>query len=180
MAQQSTARKFKRVSGKRFEALLVIIKVYQDESEKCAKAEAWYAAAAMIGAALEGSLLAMCSLYPAEVTTYVAGVPALRRLHKQMDRWTLGDLIEVAVGSGWLPARDHKNGRLKIGNVVQRSQDLRNMVHPGRHVRDYPNVRITRAHYEHVADLFEAANSWLLSKLHKALSAKSGKTKRAS
>lgn len=39
------------------------------------------------------------------------------------------------------------------------------MVHPGKHLRDYPKVRLAKANVLDAREVFEAANEWLYQKL---------------
>jgi hypothetical protein len=123
----------------------------------------------MLGAALEGSLLALCSLYPKEVAAAMAALPSDKRPKGPMDRWTLDNLIRVANHLGWLPQRKGTRGPFKIGDWVQLLRDLRNLAHPGRHLREYPRITVAAVNFRSAEEVFEAANDWLYRKVERDL-----------
>jgi hypothetical protein len=155
----------KGLSDAAFDRLVTLIRRYERESQRCAEVKAYYAACAMLGAAVEGSLLAMCCAYPKEVKRAIQSLPENERPRGRWKRWALHQLLIVAKTAGWLPARRGKRGRLKVGDWAELLQELRNLVHPGKHLRSYPKVRIRRGHLADARTVFEAVNDHLYQKL---------------
>jgi hypothetical protein len=163
-------RYFKPLSDGRYEHLLALQRQYQREARRSAKAKAYLGACVLAGAELEANLIAMCTLYDREVNGYLATLTAGRPPHN-LDRWTLEHLIKVAVALRWLLSRKRANAPRTVGEWVELLRELRNLVHPGKHLRDYPRVRIGRLHYADARAVLKAANSWLLRRVETGLRA---------
>jgi hypothetical protein len=103
----------------------------------------------------------MCNLQVEEVEQMVGSLPSADRPRGPMDRWSMDDLIMLAKRLGWLPARVHPRGRRRIGDLSLLVKELRNLAHPGKHIREYPNVRLRKAHYEDARAIFATATNWL-------------------
>ena len=115
--------------------LSFVQKHFESESDACAKVGAYLAASVMIGAAIEAALLFACLNDPGATSS------ARAKLSKEAKpkgsdpkRWNLKSLIEIALAAGWLPDS-------KIGDIILRSEhlidmmrELRNSVHPSRHL----------------------------------------------
>lgn len=161
-ADDATQRRPRRpFSERRFNSLSEIIKRYVRESRICAKNRVYYAACITLGAALEGALLAMCDLQFGEVELLLASLPSNERPRGPVDRWGMDDLLKVATRLGWLPARAHEKARRRVGDWSHLVKELRNLAHPGRHIRDYPDVRLRKAHYDDARWVYGAAIEWL-------------------
>lgn len=161
-----TEVRLRMLSKGRFNNLIRLINAYDREVQRCTKARAYYAASAFLGAQLEGMLLGMCDLFPEDVRKWFAKLPPKERRKKNaIDRWDLDTLFRVARDLEWLPARSNPRGHYKIGDWVNLIKEMRNLVHPGRHLRDYPKLRIGNTHLRDAKDVFNAANSWLMAKI---------------
>ena len=126
-------------SKEKFNLLQKIIVRYHREAEKCASVRAYYAACIMIGAALEAMLLQICEVFEDEVAEAV--LKLARKLKRSIERWGLGDLIGVAVAFGWLPTRRGiASAEPGIGELAHLIQRLRNLSHPGVHLRELDEV----------------------------------------
>jgi hypothetical protein len=156
------ARNFRPVSGQRYDALLKLIVRYRNEAEKAAKVRAYYAACILIGSALEGSLLAMCTARAEDVEDCLAGLPRNQRPPKAAQDWTLNQLLAVAAALQWLPARPNKYSRTRLADWAHLIRELRNLVHPGKHIREYPRVRLGCHHWRDAKAVFDLANDSLL------------------
>jgi len=143
----------------RFDRLVRLIRAFDREAEKCAKIRSYYAACVLEAAVLEGLLVAVCDAYMEKVESYLAQLPSRRRPQGQIWEWGLADLIRVAAELEWLPKRSGPRGRLKIGDLVGVVKELRNLVHPGRHVRQYPNLRLRSGHYQDAYEIVRAASA---------------------
>lgn len=153
---------FRPVTGQRYDALLSLINRYHSEAKKAARARAYYAACVLIGSALEGSLLAMCTLRAKDVEHHLAGLAPNHRPPKAAQDWVLNQLLAVAAALQWLPARPNKYSRTRLADWAHLVRELRNLVHPGKHVREYPRVRLGRRHWSDAKTVFDLANNSLL------------------
>ncbi len=123
----------------------------------------------MLGATLEGSLLAMCDMFPGEAEAAISALPKERRPKGHLLRWGLNHLIPIAQHACWLPVRERARGPHKIGDWVELLRDLRNLVHPGRHLREYPKARLRAVAFHNAREVFEAANDWILNRVYNDL-----------
>lgn len=120
--------------------------LYCCEARKCKDAQAYTAGCVMLGAALEANLMAMVTLRPNDVAAwYKQRHPEAKSVKRLID-WNLGELLCVANELGWLPAGETLDANPKdrlIGAHAQDIRILRNLVHPGRYLKDFPGYRIT-------------------------------------
>lgn len=107
----------------------------------------------------------MCDGHLESLELYVAQLPSRDRPRGQIWEWGLADLVGVAAVLGWLPRRASLRGRGKIGDLVAVVKELRNLVHPSRHVYQYPNVRLQAGHYHDAYAIVSAATAQLESLL---------------
>jgi hypothetical protein len=162
------------------EQLLSIIEGYQQEAEKCRSADAYLAGCVMLGAALEASLLAMAKCYSDEVKgtkTY-----SLKN-EPDLDKWNLIDHLKVARELDWIPsklaldkiARESgidpkdalKNGDL--GYFADVVREIRDMLHPGRYLRLWSGVRVTKEFLETSYEVVDLVRDYLLKKLEDSI-----------
>lgn len=141
----------------RFEFLVGLLGRYEQEAEKSAGAGAYLAGCVMLGSALEGYLLAMTECFREEVERSTS-VP--RDKHGKLIspyRWDLWQLLDVARELGWLPATLPVNEDMEfeealekgdIGDFVEVVREIRNLVHPGKHVRTYPGITVAEEHFQ--------------------------------
>jgi hypothetical protein len=88
-------RKYRlRITHKRFDELLRHVRAFRREAERCQKARAYYSGLAMLAAALEGSLVAMCVMYPDEATEALNSSKRQPRTH--VFKWDFATLIMIA------------------------------------------------------------------------------------
>lgn len=165
MHNNSSLREQKRrvLSKEKYELLRKIILRYHSEAEKCASVRAYYAACVMLGAAFEAMLLQMCDLLGDEVAQAILKLP--RKPKRSIERWRLDDLIEIAVAAEWLPVRQGPDlAEPGIGEKAHLIRRLRNLAHPGVHLREMDEVPITAAYYRVAYALFDAARDWFWMK----------------
>jgi hypothetical protein len=165
MNNRSPVLKPKRssLSKEKYQLLRKIILRYHSEAEKCASVRAYYAACVMLGAAFEAMLLQMCDLLEDEVAQAILKLP--RKPKGSIEHWGLDDLIEIAVAAEWLPVRRGPNlAEPGIGEMVHLIRRLRNLSHPGVHLREMDEVPITAAYYRVAYALFDAARDWFWMK----------------
>jgi hypothetical protein len=153
------------LSERRLKKLGTLIKGYQREVDGCTRAQAYHAACIILGAQVEGMLLGMCCLRENEVRKWFADLPASQRPKNSINQWDLATLSRVARDLKWLPARHHPRAHTKVGDWVDVLREIRNLVHPGKHIRDYPKVRIGRLHLSDAQAVCGAVERYLLSDL---------------
>lgn len=151
--------------------LLKLIGRYRNEAEKAAKARAYYAACITLGAAFEGLLLAMCCMREDDVETYIAKLDPKNRPPKKVERWDLHHMLPVATAFQWLPARANKHSRTRLAEWARLIQELRNLVHPGMHIREYPNLKVTKGNWRDAQSIFELSLSSIEDLVHSDLRA---------
>lgn len=155
------------------EKLHDLIELYRAEAQRCRNAKAYLAGCVMVGAALEGALLAMAQCYPEEVQAWARKRPG-RKLRRDFRRWNLVDLLAVSKHLGWLPAvrRPHDESdadKPLIGDYAEVVREIRDLVHAGRYVREYSEEVISQEHLELSFDVLDAASDWLYAKLEASL-----------
>jgi hypothetical protein len=138
--------------------LMDLTRFYKREAEKCEQQRAYLAGSILYGAALEAGLLAMARCYPSQVRrtrTYQ------RHKGQRLDKWELDSLLKLgrelnwtlsklpidktARKSGVSPERAYARGDLGYAADVVR--EIRDMAHPGRYVRLWKGVKITKGYY---------------------------------
>ena len=144
---------------------------YRDEEEKAAKVRAYYAACITLGAAFEGLLLAICCMREDDVEKYIVTLPSEKRPPVEVSRWQLHHLLSVATALKWLPARANKHSRTRLAEWARLIQELRNLVHPGMHLRKYPNLKITKGNWNDAKAIFELTLSSVEDLVHTDLRA---------
>jgi hypothetical protein len=161
-------------------SLLSIIEGYQKEAEKCRGANAYLAGCVMLGAALEASLLAMAKCYTEEVEqtkTFSS------KKEPNLDKWNLIDHLKVARELNWIPsklwldkiARESgidpdealKNGDL--GYFADVVREIRDMLHPGRYLRLWSGVKVTKKFLETSYEVVDLIRESLLKKLEDSI-----------
>lgn len=156
--------------------LYSIMKNYKDEADKCKQSGASLAACVMLGASLEAALLTMEKCYPDEVTqtqTY------LKKKEHDLNKWDLIDHLKVAREFSWIPSKLSledlartsgidpeealKNG--DIGYFADAVREIRDMLHPGRYLRLWSGVRVTKEYVETCYEVVDVVQDLLYKKL---------------
>jgi hypothetical protein len=144
------------ISEKDLKKALRLEQFYESESERCRDAGIYLGGCILAAAAVEASLLTMVHLHRDEVERADL-VPRLKNGRpKQLLQWNLGELAAAAVGCSWLPA--------KIGDYVGALRQIRNLVHPGRYIREHSPSRVTPRSLETSLETLRKANRWLTKK----------------
>lgn len=160
----------------RFERLQEITNFFEDEAERCKEAKAFFAGTIMLGAELEGLLLIMMECYTDEIKGCILPPGVMKNLAnwKTRSRLTLDHLLEIAKQMKWLPFglspsdEFHQKGA-KIGDYAKIVQGVRNFVHPGRWIREQPEMEIEEENYEAYFEILQVVKDWLRAKLEESI-----------
>lgn len=155
-----------------FNNLLKYISHLYKELDKCESAEVYLAGCFTLGAVLEGILLAMVKCYPEEVEQAVKALNAkTEKVSGPPENWSLTILLKVSFAAGWIPFKgtnDPDQGELGdwLLNYVK---EPRNMIHPGRKIRYYEDVKLSKKHFKRAREYVGLAIDTLLSKIEESL-----------
>ena|SRR5258708_2067189 len=142
---------------------LRLIRFYHSESVRCARTRAYLAASVFLAAALEGMLMETVACFPSK-TRRTATWRIVSRRRKNLLYWNLGELIELANETGWLPANFRGstntswravNAAGTIGDFVHIVRETRNLIHPGKYLREHPSLVVKAAHYRDCYEIVE-------------------------
>src|SRR5512136_2375995 len=98
-----------------FHELMRLCRFYRREADRSMDAKTYLAGCVMIGAALESDLLAMWNCYSDEIPEEL--IPKQRNgKPKHLLDWTFFQLLRIARGCGWLPARLDLQDQRKRGS----------------------------------------------------------------
>lgn len=145
-------------------ALASAISVYEAEADRCEKAEAFYAACTMLGAAAEAHLVLFCLSRPELVQAARGNLPGnFRPSGANPFRWNFGQLITLADAGGWLGKIEDDQATHLVSGWLNRLRGLRNLLHPARHVEDLPHVFIGLSEFSDAKAAYTAL-VWSLSR----------------
>ncbi len=151
-----------------------LLRIYIREADRAGKAKAYLAACVMEAAAIEALLISMVAVFLDEALA--TGKYLNRKKHpKPILDLTLAELIAIAKATGWLPAAlqhevDNWSARkAQIGDYAEVAREVRNLLHPGRHVRQWPRRRITPRMLNTIADITDGVRDWLLARVERSL-----------
>jgi hypothetical protein len=118
------------------------------EADACYNAEAYLASCILLGAAIEGYLVILTSVFPEEAKRALQQLQKAKQIDKKlklssvMEKWDLGQLLMVAKQANWLPSFDPGDASNPLS--TDRIRELRNLIHPGRLVKDRGGRTITK------------------------------------
>ena len=119
------------------EQVQTVQKQFETEAEICAEGGAYHAAAAMIGSAFEAALLFACLEHRDDALKARDRLPNGEQPNGgNPKKWNLTDLVLVADEAGWLPNFEVEDGTLITRPLLDMTRNLRNLVHPVRHLSD--------------------------------------------
>lgn len=159
-----------------FEFLQKLILQYREEAEKCKQAGAHLAGCVILAAAMEAGLLAIA--YCCE--TEILGTETYRQAGKKdLREWGLRQLLDLANEMKWLPSNlplgeiarlsgINPDQALKKGDVVYFAdfvREIRDMVHPGRHLRLWSGVKLTKDYLVSVEEIVRGVYDHLYQEL---------------
>ena len=119
------------------EQVQTVQKQFETEAEICAEGGAYHAAAAMIGSAFEAALLFTCLEHRDDALKARDRLPNGEQPNGgNPKKWNLTDLVLVADEAGWLPNFEVEDGTVITRPLLDMTRNLRNLVHPVRHLSD--------------------------------------------
>ncbi|MDR6936652.1 hypothetical protein [Luteibacter sp. 3190] len=142
-----------------FEVVADCLAHYLGEAERAARAQAFTAAVAMMGAAIESLLLLRCLMSPDIARRHVSG----KTRRSDILARHLTDLNDACDKAGWLRAIDTPYTTILPSQLVALVRDWRNVLHPGRQARDSPWVLMDQEEYDLAHAVFVATRALLLS-----------------
>lgn len=150
--------------------LLRLIRYYRDEAYRCKEVKAYLAGCGMAGAALEAIIIMMVDTYPEEVIPYLSS----KYINKSPLNWDLIELLNVAKKAGWLPhslnlTEEWNARKAKIGDYAEVLRQIRNLLHPGRYLKDHYRKRITAKHLDLSLDILLFSVDWFLHKVNQSI-----------
>jgi hypothetical protein len=161
------------LTEEQYDEVLRLSRAYYREARKCMDSKAYLAGCIMMGAALEASLLAFANCYSSEALRS-SNAPTKRGNIKPLAEWRLQELLAVAKDQGWLQSSlsldEEWNGKkAQIGDWAEVLRQIRNLIHPVRHMLDFSRKRITKKYLETAFEIFEVATDYLLNKIYGSL-----------
>jgi len=135
--------------------------LYKGEARKCYLGKAYLAGCILMGAALEGVLLATLNTVP-QLISDAKGVPHKDGKIKPLEDWKLEELIRVAEYIGWLPtflSSESKWNKINIpkGDYVRLVQQIRNLVHPIEYEIKFGRKKVTKKYLDACFDIVDSA-----------------------
>jgi hypothetical protein len=146
---------------------------YWKEALRCEKSKAHLAGSVMLGSALEALLMLMVNGYADEVEATNV-VPTRSGKPIPLVDWDLSQLLKVAKAAGWLPSGLHINDdwnvrKAKIGDYAEVSRKVRNLIHPGRYLKDHSPSRVTARYLQRQFEIVLLCRDWLAERNNKSL-----------
>jgi hypothetical protein len=128
-------------------SLFLAMSNYGAEADTCYNSGAYLANCVMLAAMIEGSLIILVSTHPEETQQALQQLQKANRIDKGLKlstllKWDLGQLLRVAKQANWLPSFDPDDASNPLS--TDRIRELRNLIHPGRLVKDRGGRTITR------------------------------------
>jgi hypothetical protein len=130
----------------------------------------------MLGSALESALLAMIGC-DSELEAKMCKDKKVSSIYDL----SLVSLLDIARSYLWLPAAYPRDTDVEfeemlesgsIGDFVEYVREIRNLVHPGKFMRDYPDTVIASDHYKDVYTIVHSAFDCCYAHLIKELTGK--------
>ena len=145
-----------------------LMRRYHREAKRCQTAKAYLAGCVMAAAVMEAALILMVSAFPEEAEA------TGKSSRKELLRWDLGELLNVAKAAGWLPAGleigkdDWLPRKAKVGDRAEVLRLIRDLLHPGRHTREHLRQRVTKQYLEFALNVVFEVNDCLCERIAQA------------
>ncbi|WP_155753363.1 hypothetical protein [Burkholderia territorii] len=146
---------------------------YWREALRCEESKAYLAGSVMLGSALEALLMLMVNVYENEVAATRA-FPTRDSTPLPLLDWNLSQLLRVAKAAGWLPYAlkmdgDWSGRKAKVGDYAEVSRMIRNLLHPGRYIKDHSPGRVTARYLARQFEIVLLCRDWLAYQNDKSL-----------
>jgi hypothetical protein len=128
-------------------ALRDLLPSFVEEAERAGEAGAYAAACVFFCAAMEALLLLRCLRSPAKSYAHAKKMSQHKPSRDPLS-WTLEVLIKTCQSAGWLPPLESSVAIHSRVHLAHYLRQLRNLVHPGRMVRDRAWAPVGREDYE--------------------------------
>lgn len=163
-----------QMSEEQFNDLNRYISKLWQEIHRCEQSKAYLAGSIMAGALLEALLLAMVDMYPEEAEQACQNLKQkgkMKGVHTAPSRWSLTDLLYISFEAGWIPFKDTANpSDGELGDwLLNFVREIRNWVHPGKKIREYTKMRVTKERFKVVVDLVEKTKDVILCRVSQDL-----------
>jgi hypothetical protein len=147
-------------------ALKDVVVRYEEDARRAASAGAYSAAITLLGAGLEGLLLLRCLKSKNKSAKTASTLPKKQRPRNLDDPtgWTFETLIETNLAAGWLPNVSTAIATYDPAGLAHILRVMRNQVHPGRCVREYPWLEISEDDYKDGEAIYVALLSKIIRK----------------
>lgn len=127
------------------EKLRTLQQQYETEASICAQNEAFHAAAAMIGSAMETVLLLACINHRDSAVKALTHLSDSKRFKsKNPEKWTFNQLVMIVDEAGWLPDFEVGDETISSYRLTDMVRQLRNMLHPACYLSDGHKLDIER------------------------------------
>lgn len=142
--------------GEPIAALKEVISCYGREAQLAASVQAYSAAITLLGAGLEGILLLRCLRSPAKANRIAKTLRknAKTQFVNEPTKWSFDTLIEVCLKAGWLPTIESRNAIFKTSGMAHALREVRNLVHPGKIIRERPWSELGESEYKFCEAIF--------------------------
>jgi predicted ATPase len=143
-----------------------IVVRYEEEASRAASATAYTAGVTLLGAALEGLLLIRCLRSKRKAIRTASALPKKQRPQFPDDptNWTLKNLIDTCLLAEWLPRISTEYATYDPAALADLLRNMRNLVHPGRCVRERPWSETYERDYRDVEAIYVTLRSKLLGR----------------
>jgi hypothetical protein len=148
--------------------LLRLATIYHEQANACRKEGARLASCLMLGATVEAMLIAVINLFSDEVRP----VAIEKKLNlEELLRWDFGKLLDVVKAAKLLPEKLNLHPKMDPRPVkdpvpTDKIREVRNLVHPGRYLRERGGKKITPEELDTLYATCHAAYDYLGKKIN--------------
>src|SRR5271157_2253990 len=143
-----------------------IVVRHEEEASRAASAKAYTAGIILLGAGLEGLLLIRCLRSKRMAIRTASALPKKQRPQSPDDptKWRFETLIGTCLSAGWLPRVSTKYAMYDPASLADVLRNMRNLVHPGRCVREKPWSETDERDYRDAEAIYVTLRSKLLGR----------------
>jgi hypothetical protein len=156
-------------------SLMTAMGNYGLEAERCANVGAHLASCTMLAATVEGQLVICVCSFPEEAERALKRLQETNQINRELKlnsvlEWDLRQLLKIAREAQWLPSQIKRFPfpSVDTSDVLSpdRIRELRNLVHPGRLVRERHGQTITKEELDLLHDTCLVFSLHLAQKFH--------------